>query len=66
MNAAREIANSYTLNQISKARKIARAQGDAKADALLAQAFDLRFDVLIERTAQEQQAKLAAGGVNVA
>ena len=60
MNAAREIANSYTLNQISKARKVAQSQGDTKTDALLAEAYDQRFDVLIER--QEQ----AAGGVNVA
>lgn len=60
MNAAREIANSYTLNQISKARKVAQSQGDTTTDALLAEAYDQRFDVLIER--QEQ----AAGGVNVA
>lgn len=60
MNGAHEIAQRYTLNQISQARKVARAQGDTTTDALLAEAYDLRFDVLAERQKQ------AFGGVDVA
>lgn len=60
MNRALEIAQLYTLNEIFEARKVACAQGDTATDALLAEAFDLRFEFLAER--QEQP----FGGVNVA
>lgn len=65
MNGVQEIAGSYTLNQISQARKVAQAQGDAKTAALLSEAFDLRIDLVAAEVAQEHQAK-RTGGVNVA